>query len=97
VLQARLARVVFGAAEPRTGAAGSVLDLFAEPRLNHHTVLCGGVAEAEAPACCSSSSRRAGAARKSRRAPPTRCATMRCARPTARLLICPATPGPRIT
>ncbi len=36
-LHARIARVVYGAAEPKTGAAGSVLDLFAEPRLNHHT------------------------------------------------------------
>jgi tRNA(adenine34) deaminase len=47
LLHARLARVVFGAADPRTGAAGSVLDLFAEPRLNHHTVVQGGVLAAE--------------------------------------------------
>lgn len=37
MLHARLAAVVYGAAEPKTGAAGSVLDLFAEPRLNHQT------------------------------------------------------------
>lgn len=43
MLHARLARVVFGAADPKTGAAGSVLDLFAEPRLNHHTQVQGGV------------------------------------------------------
>ncbi len=43
MLHARLARVVFGAAEPKTGAAGSVLDVFAEPRLNHQTRLTGGV------------------------------------------------------
>ncbi|MEP6559296.1 MAG: tRNA adenosine(34) deaminase TadA [Burkholderiales bacterium] len=43
VLQARLARVVFGAAEPKSGAAGSVLDLFAQPRLNSHTTCSGGV------------------------------------------------------
>ncbi len=43
MLHARLARVVFGAAEPRTGAAGSVLDLFDEPRLNHQTERTGGV------------------------------------------------------
>jgi tRNA(adenine34) deaminase len=43
LMHARLARVVFGAADPKTGAAGSVLNLFAEPRLNHHTVLAGGV------------------------------------------------------
>jgi tRNA(adenine34) deaminase len=43
MLQARLKRVVFGAAEPKTGAAGSVLDLFAEARLNHQTTVQGGV------------------------------------------------------
>jgi tRNA(Arg) A34 adenosine deaminase TadA len=37
MLHARLARVVFGAADTKTGAAGSVLDLFAEPRINHQT------------------------------------------------------------
>ncbi|WP_229722550.1 tRNA adenosine(34) deaminase TadA [Xylophilus rhododendri] len=47
MLHARLARVVFGAADPRTGAAGSVTDLFAEPRLNHHTQVEGGVLAAE--------------------------------------------------
>jgi tRNA(adenine34) deaminase len=34
---------VFGAFEPKTGAAGSVIDLFAEPALNHQTVVLGGV------------------------------------------------------
>ncbi len=43
LLHARLRRVVFGAPDPKTGAAGSVLDLFAENRLNHHTALQGGV------------------------------------------------------
>lgn len=43
LLHARLKRVVFGAADPKTGAAGSVLDLFAQPQLNHHTQLQGGV------------------------------------------------------
>ncbi|MCZ2495655.1 tRNA adenosine(34) deaminase TadA [Xylophilus sp. Kf1] len=43
LLHARLARVVFGAPDPRTGAAGSVVDLFAESRLNHRTRLLGGV------------------------------------------------------
>ena len=43
ILHARVARVVFGAADPKTGAAGSVLNLFAEPRLNHHALLQGGV------------------------------------------------------
>jgi tRNA(adenine34) deaminase len=44
MLHARLARVVYGAADPRTGAAGSVVDLFAQPLLNHHTRVTSGVA-----------------------------------------------------
>jgi tRNA(adenine34) deaminase len=47
MLHARLKRVVFGAADPKTGAAGSVLNLFAEARLNHQTVLQGGVLAGE--------------------------------------------------
>nr|WP_304412171.1 tRNA adenosine(34) deaminase TadA [Bordetella sp. FB-8] len=43
MLHARLARVVFGAADPKTGACGSVLDLGAIDQLNHHTTLRGGV------------------------------------------------------
>lgn len=43
LMHARLARVVFGAPDPKTGAAGSVLDLFADPRLNHQTSVQGGV------------------------------------------------------
>jgi tRNA(adenine34) deaminase len=37
MLHARLRRVVFGASDPKTGAAGSVVDLFAQPQLNHQT------------------------------------------------------------
>ena len=48
MLHGRLRRVVFGAADPKTGAAGSVLDLFADPRLNHQTQVRGGVL---APQC----------------------------------------------
>ncbi len=43
LMAARLGRVVYGAAEPKTGAAGSVLNVFAEPRLNHHTQVSGGM------------------------------------------------------
>lgn len=43
MLHARLSRVVFGASDPKTGAAGSVIDVFAETRLNHQTVISGGV------------------------------------------------------
>jgi len=40
---ARIARLVYGASDPKTGACGSVLDLMAEPKLNHHTAVTGGV------------------------------------------------------
>lgn len=50
MLQARLKRVVFGASDPKTGAAGSVLDLFANPKLNHQTVVQGGLLAAESAA-----------------------------------------------
>jgi len=40
---ARIKRLVFGASDPKTGACGSVVDLFAEPKLNHHTQVRGGV------------------------------------------------------
>ena len=43
IMHARIARVVFGARDPKTGVAGSVLDLFAEPRLNHHATVEGGL------------------------------------------------------
>ena len=43
MLHARLQRVVYGAPEPKTGAAGSVLNLFTQPQLNHHTSVQGGV------------------------------------------------------
>ncbi len=53
MLHARIARVVFGARDPKTGAAGSVIDLFAEPRLNHHATVTGGVRDAECAALLS--------------------------------------------
>jgi len=43
IQHARIARVVFGAGDPKTGACGSVIDLFAEPRLNHHATVRPGV------------------------------------------------------
>jgi tRNA(adenine34) deaminase len=43
ILHARIARVVYGARDPKSGAHGSILDLFAEARLNHHTDIVGGV------------------------------------------------------
>lgn len=47
MLHARLQRVVFGALDPKTGAAGSVVDLFANPLLNHRTQVQGGVLAGE--------------------------------------------------
>jgi tRNA(adenine34) deaminase len=43
MLHARVARVVFAARDPKTGAAGSVVDLFAYPALNHQTLVTAGV------------------------------------------------------
>jgi tRNA(adenine34) deaminase len=48
IMHARIARLVYGAADPKTGACGSVVDLFAEDRLNHHTEVTGGVLAADA-------------------------------------------------
>jgi tRNA(adenine34) deaminase len=42
IQHARIERVVFGAKDPKTGACGSVVNLFAEPLLNHHTRVEGG-------------------------------------------------------
>ncbi|MDR3393110.1 MAG: tRNA adenosine(34) deaminase TadA [Sulfuriferula sp.] len=53
IMHARVARLVFGAGDPKTGAAGSVLNLFDEPRLNHHTAIQGGVLAAECGAMLS--------------------------------------------
>lgn len=43
VLQARIARLIYGARDAKTGVHGSVVDLFAVERLNHHTEVVGGV------------------------------------------------------
>lgn len=43
IVLARVARVVYGASDPKAGACGSVLDVLGEPRLNHRPVLAGGL------------------------------------------------------
>jgi tRNA(adenine34) deaminase len=43
IMHARIAHLIYGAHDPKTGACGSVVDLFAEPRLNHHTTVTAGV------------------------------------------------------
>ncbi len=50
MIHARLSRVVFGAFDPKTGAAGSVFDLLADPRHNHRLTVAGGVLADEAGA-----------------------------------------------
>ena len=48
IVQARIAHVVYGATDPRAGAAGSVMDVLAHPALNHRPYVTGGI---EAAAC----------------------------------------------
>jgi hypothetical protein len=63
IMHARVGRVVFGARDPKTGAAGSVVDLFAENRLNHHARLPVACSPTNAAACCRPSSPRGAAVR----------------------------------
>jgi tRNA(adenine34) deaminase len=53
IMHARIRRLVFGAPDPKTGASGSVVDLFAETRLNHHTEVVRGVLAEECGAALS--------------------------------------------
>ena len=53
IVLARIPAVVFGASDPKAGAAGSVLDVLAEPALNHRPEVTGGVLEAECAALLS--------------------------------------------
>jgi tRNA(adenine34) deaminase len=43
IMHARIGRVIYGTPDPKSGACGSVVDLFAESRLNHHATVVGGV------------------------------------------------------
>ena len=47
IVLARIPRVVYGAVDPKAGAAGSVLDILGEPRLNHRPDVAGGLLEEE--------------------------------------------------
>lgn len=53
MMHARIARVVYAATDPKTGAAGSVINPFADRRLNHHAEVLGGVLADEAAAMLS--------------------------------------------
>jgi tRNA(adenine34) deaminase len=48
IMHARVRRVVYGATDPKSGACGSVVNLFADNRLNHHAAVVGGVMANEA-------------------------------------------------
>ena len=50
IVLARIPSVVYGTADPKAGAAGSVLDVLAEPRLNHRPAVTGGVLAADCAA-----------------------------------------------
>lgn len=50
IQHARIAHLVYGASDPKTGACGSVVDVFAEARLNHHAQVTGGVRAGESAA-----------------------------------------------
>ncbi len=65
IQHARIARLVYGARDPKTGSCGSVIDLMAEPRLNHHTEVAGGILAEE---CGSMLSRFFSARRASKKA-----------------------------
>ena len=47
IIQARVERLIFAADDPKTGACGSVVDIFSKSRLNHHTKVTGGILAAE--------------------------------------------------
>ncbi|MFZ6845134.1 tRNA adenosine(34) deaminase TadA [Undibacterium sp. RuTC16W] len=47
MMHARLSKVVYGASDPKTGVCGSVLNLFEQDKLNHHTAVTGGVMSEE--------------------------------------------------
>jgi tRNA(adenine34) deaminase len=67
IVLARIPSVVFGAPDPKAGAAGSVLDVLDEPALNHRPEVTGGVLEAECAALLREffAARRSGSARSS--------------------------------
>ena len=53
IQHARIARLVYGAGDPKTGACGSVINLMAEPKLNHHCEVVGGILAEECGAVLS--------------------------------------------
>jgi tRNA(Arg) A34 adenosine deaminase TadA len=96
LLHARLKRVVFGANDPKTGAAGSVLNLFEEARLNHHTVVQGGVLATDCAKLLADFFRQRRTEHR-RQAKHSLCAKMLCAPRKRGLITCQATRGRPIT
>jgi tRNA(adenine34) deaminase len=96
MLHARLKRVVWGAAEPKTGAAGSVLNLFDHPQLNHQTQATGGVRAEEASAMLQDFFKTSASNTNYKPLTPA-CGKMPCAPPSSGLKTCPTIPGPRST
>lgn len=47
IMHARIARVIYGAPDPKTGACGSVVDLFSDAKVNHHATVVSGVLATE--------------------------------------------------
>ncbi len=47
MMHARIARLVYGAADPKVGAAGSIYNVLTDPRLNHRLIVCPGLRQAE--------------------------------------------------
>lgn len=47
IMHARIARLFYGASDPKTGACGSIVNLFQDNRLNHHTSVKGGILSVE--------------------------------------------------
>jgi tRNA(adenine34) deaminase len=50
IMHARIRRLIYGARDPKTGACGSAIDLFAQPKLNHHAEVSSGLLADEAVA-----------------------------------------------
>jgi len=75
ILNARVRRVVFAATESKTGCAGSVLNLFNQAKLNHHSKVEGGLLSDESTALLQDFFRRAGNCSAKR---PSLCGTMPC-------------------
>ena len=63
IVHARVARLVFGAWDPKAGAAGSTINVFTMPSMNHRVDVFGGVLMEECGSCSTASSPRVGASR----------------------------------